>query len=268
MNRNRKWIFYGCLLAFLTAAAYLAGTLLRQQEKEAVYDQLAEKARVTPASMPTPSAEPEAGPEAKETPAETPAAEPPEIPIDFESLQKENPDIYAWITIPGTEVDYPILQRYDDTYYLNHTVDGREGLPGSIYTEALNFRDFTDPNTVIYGHNMRDGSMFGGLKQYVDPAYLEEHREILVYTPEKKLTYQVFAAVTYDNRHILKSFDFSRTESYREFLDSLKEVRNMKSYVDPEVAVGTEDRILTLSTCNGNEQERFLVEAVLVDEEK
>ena len=190
-----------------------------------------------------------------------------EIPVDFDRLQQENPDIYAWITIPDTEVDYPILQRYDASYYLNHTVDGQEGLPGSIYTEALNSKDFTDPNTVIYGHNMRDGSMFGGLKQYMDASYMKEHSQIIIYTPEHRLTYQVFAAVTYNDRHILQSFDFRDDQSYQSFLDSLRQVRNMSSYIDEETAVTTEDRILTLSTCNGNEQERFLVEAVLIDEE-
>ena len=109
--------------------------------------------------------------------------------------------------------------------------------------------------------------MFGGLKQYMDASYMKEHSQIIIYTPEHRLTYQVFAAVTYDDRHILQSFDFRDDQSYQSFLDSLRQVRNMSSYIDEETAVTTEDRILTLSTCNGNEQERFLVEAVLIDEE-
>lgn len=263
MNKKRKFAFYGCLLVFLAAVAYLAGYYMRQQEKEAVYDRIAREAQVTAAPSPSSDTEEETSP----APTEEAAEKTVEIPVDYDRLQQENPDIYAWITIPDTEVDYPILQRYDASYYLNHTVDGQEGLPGSIYTEALNSKDFTDPNTVIYGHNMRDGSMFGGLKQYMDASYMKEHSQIIIYTPEHRLTYQVFAAVTYDDRHILQSFDFRDDQSYQSFLDSLRQVRNMSSYIDEETAVTTEDRILTLSTCNGNEQERFLVEAVLIDEE-
>lgn len=190
-----------------------------------------------------------------------------EIPIDFAALQQENPDIYAWIRIPDTEVDYPILQSStDNSYYLNHTVDHQAGFPGSIYTENLNAKDFSDPNTVIYGHQMRNHTMFGGLDQYTDPSYMEEHSQIFIYTPDHIRTYQIFAAVTYDNRHILYSFDFTSKEQYQAYLDSLKAVRNMATCWDENVDVTVEDRIITLSTCNGNDAQRFLVEAVLVDE--
>lgn len=269
MNKKRKIAFFACLLVFLAAVAYLAGYYYRQQQKEAVYEQMAEESREPDADNGIPEAENDlADTETEEPEEETPEPEKEEIqiPVDFSSLQQENPDIYAWITIPDTVVDYPVVQRYDASYYLDHTVDGQEGLPGAIYTESLNSRDFSDPNTVIYGHNMRDGSMFGGLKQYMDASYMEEHPEIVIYTPEHQFTYRVFAAVTYDNRHILKNFDFEDEESFQNFLDSLKQVRNMRSYVDESIDVTAGDRILTLSTCTGNDEERFLVEAVLTDE--
>ena len=190
-----------------------------------------------------------------------------DIPIDFDALQRGNPDIYAWITIPDTAIDYPILQSdTDNSYYLNHTADHQEGFPGSIYTENLNAKDFSDPNTLIYGHNMGNGTMFSGLHQYVDPAYMEEHSEILIYTPNHIRTYRIFAAITYDNRHIMYAFDFSDVEQYQAYFDSLKAVRNMATYWDGSVAVTVDDRIITLSTCNGNDAQRFLVEAVLIDE--
>ena len=178
-----------------------------------------------------------------------------------------NPDIYAWIEIPGTEVNYPIVQSASDReYYLDHTIEGAEGLPGSIYTENLNTTTFQDKNTVVYGHNMRDKSMFGGLKYYADSTHMEEHKQIYIYTPEHIYTYEVFGAVTYDDRHLLLSYDFNNTEDYQAFLDSLAQMRNMNTYINKERPVTTEDRILTLSTCTGNEQQRFLVEAVLIDE--
>ena len=96
-----------------------------------------------------------------------------ENPIDFDSLTAQYPDIYAWIRIPGTRVDYPIVQRgRDNGYYLNHTIDGKKKTEGSIYTEDYNSKDFGDANTVIYGHNMKNGSMFKTLHKYKDKQFL------------------------------------------------------------------------------------------------
>ncbi len=94
--------------------------------------------------------------------------------IDFSALQEKNADIYAWIQIPGTLVDYPVLQHSTDRlYYLNHTIDGTAGLPGSIYSEAIHPKDFSAPMTVLYGHNMRNDTMFGSLHDYEDPDKLQ-----------------------------------------------------------------------------------------------
>ena len=191
------------------------------------------------------------------------------IPIDFETLWEKNKDIYAWLSIEGTEIEYPILQHPDDDeYYLNHTVDKKSGLPGSIYTEpTYNGTDFSDRNTLIYGHNMKNGTMFGQLDKYKDPTYLKEHNTIVIYTPEHIYTYKVFASITYDNRHIMYSFDFDKKSGMQEFLDSIRKVNNLNTYIDETIEVTSSDRIITLSTCNGNKKQRFLVEAVLIDEQ-
>ena len=100
----------------------------------------------------------------------------PEKNIDWAELKSENPDIYAWIYIPGTNVDYPILQHPDEkSYYLDHNIDGSEGYPGCIYTQNVNSKDWMDPNTVIYGHNMNDGSMFHDLHKFEDNAFFDEN---------------------------------------------------------------------------------------------
>lgn len=86
--------------------------------------------------------------------------------VDFAALWEQNEDVYAWITVPGTLVDYPVLQHpSDDEYYLHHTIDHVEGLPGSIYSETVNAKDFTDMNTILYGHNMKNDTMFGSLHE-------------------------------------------------------------------------------------------------------
>ncbi len=191
-------------------------------------------------------------------------------PIDFESLQASNADIYAWIEIPGTQINYPVVQKADDdSYYLNHTIEGKEGYPGSIYTESLNAKDFSDYNTVIYGHNMKDGSMFQNLHSYEDSQFLQEHPYVYIYTPSEKITYRIFAAVVYSNAHILGNYDFSDEYQRQLYLDSVFGSRNMKNSIDESVQVGTDSKILTLSTCiAGQPDNRYIVEAVQTDEEK
>ncbi len=259
MQNNKKILFWICLAVVILALGFLLGWYLSQSSRGEIYEEMQqqnEKLQEEQEKEELPTVQPE----------ETKA--PVVIPVDFATLQQQNKDIYAWIQIPGTVVDYPIVQHpTDDSYYLNRTVEGRSGLPGSIYTESLNTKDFTDRNTVIYGHNMRNGSMFGDLSLYMDGSYMKEHNRVIVYTPEHMYTYQIFAAVTYDNRHILHSFDFSQEAGLTSFLDSLASVRNMNSYIDEEVSVASADKIITLSTCNGNKKQRFLVEAVLIHEQ-
>ena len=206
----------------------------------------------------------------EQTKQEEEAAEPPDIPVDFESLQAYNPDIYAWITIPGTAVDYPIVQRPgDNSYYLTHNTDGEESAEGAIFTEDYNSKDFTDPNTVIYGHNMRNGSMFRSLHDYMDRSFFDENREVLIYMPDKILHYEIFAAYLYDSRHLLLNFDFDDPEVFARYLDDIKSIRDMSSFVDNSVEVTAEDKIITMSTCyKGMNDRRYLVQAVLVSIEK
>ena len=188
-----------------------------------------------------------------------------EIPVDIESLTSQYPDIYAWITIPGTRIDYPIVQHpSDNAYYLNHTVDGRKRVEGAIFTENYNSKDFSDPNTLIYGHNMKNGSMFKGLHKYKDRQFLEEHSEIIIYQEGRILRYNIFAAYVYDSRHIMLSFDFNDENIYRSYLNSVLTKKDMSSNIDTTVEVSTEDKIITLSTCNSNDKQRYLVQAVLL----
>ena len=210
-----------------------------------------------------------AGMKATET-AETATEEQSEvIPVKFEELQAVNPDIYAWITVPGTVIDYPILQHAsDNTYYLMHNIDGSYGYPGCVYTENMNSKDFTDNNTVIYGHNMKNGSMFAQLHKFEDPDFFNENREVLIYLPDEVLHYTIFAAHIYDDRHLLYSFDFTNPEVYQKYLDSIFSTRDMSANIDKDITVTTDDQIITLVTCIGSQpNNRLLVQAVLTDRE-
>lgn len=188
-----------------------------------------------------------------------------EPPVNFVELKKKNPDIYAWINIPGTVVDYPILRRDGDNgYYLNHTVEGKTSIYGGIYTEDYNDKDFADFNTVVYGHNMKNGTMFGSLKKYRDKAFFEENRYINIYMPGRIMKYQIFAAYVWDDRHILLSLDFSKEDIRSSYLDMIFSTRKMNANINQELTVTEEDRIITLSTCTSNKEERFLVQGVLI----
>ncbi len=196
-----------------------------------------------------------------------------EVPVDFEELQKENKDIYAWITIPDKEnsgeniIDYPILQSSEEdgrSYYLTHNVDREYSSHGSIYTQNYNSKDFNDYNTVIYGHNMLDKTMFGKLKNYRDSSFFKTNNVIYIYMPGRILKYKIFAAYVFDDRHILMSFDFNDEDSRRMYLDTVYSKRSLSSNFNEKITVDTDDKIITLSTCTSRDEERYLVQGVLV----
>lgn len=187
--------------------------------------------------------------------------------IDFAALQERNPDVYAWIEVPGTLVDYPVLQHPDDnSYYLNYTIDHQKTTAAAIYTESYNSKDFNDHHTVIYGHNMKNDSMFGSLHSYHDADFFEENRDIIIYMPDETRLYKIFAAYTYDNRHLLHSFYCEASDSFQSYLDEVFSIRDFDAHIDHDMEVTGEDYVITLSTCveSGDSTQRYLVQAVLV----
>ena len=186
-----------------------------------------------------------------------------ESPVDFELLQAENADVYAWLDIPGTDISYPVLQHPDDdSYYLRRDWKGNSDPNGVIFSEAgYNSRKFDDPVTVVYGHNMDSGQMFGTLqKVYSSPESLKEHSGIIVYMPDRELHYEVFAAVPFDNRHILYNYDLSDERTFRLLFREILSVRSLEAVFADDAAVSSDDNVLILSTClAGNNKNRFLV---------
>ena len=214
-----------------------------------------------PTAQPTPEPTPAPTPEPTPTPTPTPEPTPPpyEPPAELAESRAVNPDVIAWLDIPGTATSYPILCEPDvDNYYLDITIDGDEGYPGSIYTNSMEGRDFATFNTVIYGHNMRDGSYFGSLRNYRDPGYLAEHREIDIYTDSQKHAYRIFAVVDYDNRYITDWYHDAYEGERAAFLQSLLD---FGAEFAEDVEVDTDSHIITLSTCVGDETRRLLIVA-------
>lgn len=263
----RKIILGVAVAGLLICLICIAVHVVRNRHAEEVYAKLQQESVVNGLNTQPP------GSDAEE---EIPEQEEPhiyeEMPVvDFTSLWETNTDICAWIYIPGTEVNYPVLRNAaatdpHDSYYLDHTVDRMSGLPGAIYIEPCNMGDFSDRNTVLYGHHMKNGSMFASLDQFQDNLFMDGHPYVYVVTPEQNMVYEVYAAIVYDNRHIMGSYDFESDSSYQAFLDSLVSNRNMADVFSDAVEVTTESRLITLSTCVKNQDEnRLLVIASLTD---
>lgn len=277
MSKKRIWLILGTALVI---GAVLCGLLaLRGCEAPAAPETASPRPAETadrPAPMPettehetgtneepAPVQEDE-GPE--ETPEEEETASTPYVsPIDFAALQGVNPDIYAWLEIPGTEISYPLLQHpEDDAFYLDHDSDGNYSAAGALFTErAYNGRELEDPVTVIYGHHMRSGAMFGNLERfYTDDAFMAEHGEVVLYTPEAERRYAVFAAVPFTGAHLLYYHDFEDPEVFAEFFASVFRVRDLRAHFKEENAPEAGDRVVILSTClAADNTQRFLLMA-------
>ncbi len=194
-----------------------------------------------------------------------------ENPIDFASLRLENPDIYAWIYIPGTDVNYPVVQHpTDDTFYLKHNKDGEWSEEGAIYTQLANRTDFSDPVTVIYGHNLVQGTMFTTLHRFENKDFFDSHEDMYLYTDGHILTYRIIAAYQYDNRHILNSFNFSDPTIVQQYFDSVLSPDSLVENVREGTTLTSSDKIVQLSTCTGDSNHivrRYLVTGVLVSDQ-
>ena len=264
MEKNKKIYLIISIVSFVIAliALITIGMLLVSFKKgEEDYNRLAQQARerIRPIAGSIINDE-------EEIPEET-MPDPVDIPIDFEFLKGENQDIVAWIQVDGTNIDYPVL--YDTTYnmyYLHHNYNGVRTVYGSIFVLGANAADFTDFNTVVYGHNIMNRTMFAQLHEFRKKEFFDSHGTITIYTPDRKLTYQVFAAYRTDSLNIIDNNDFSTEEFRAEYIDSIyahDAVANFK----PEYQVTPSDRIITLSTCINNAAFRYVVQGVLVSDE-
>ncbi len=211
-------------------------------------------------------------PQVEATPAPAPQwegwiadyARQPDKKVDFEALRQRNSDIFAWVTIPDTEVDYPIaFVPKDDTYYLEHDIDRQESKYGAIYVEGYNSANLSDPLTIVYGHNMKDGSMFASLHQFENEAFFDEHPVIRIYMADYMLEYEIVAAYEAGDAHILAQYDFLDETVFAEYLDNIYDVRDLSAKFR-QYKLSTEDRILALVTCvRGKDDARYFVQGVL-----
>lgn len=209
-------------------------------------------------------------PEPTVEPIPAPAQEPLEenaqflLELDVDALRQTNGDVLGWIYIPDSVINYPLMAFGNNETGLHQSWDGSRSSAGSIFLEGKNRRDFSDFNTLIYGHRMRNGSMFGSLKQYQKQDYLDSHALIYIVTDETLRRYQVFAAyeakVLSDTYRLYFESDEQKEEVLQYYRDS--------SLVESEWIPTAADHVLTLSTCleSGNYNHRWVVQAVQTGE--
>ena len=173
-------------------------------------------------------------------------AEAPPIEVDFALLREENPDVVAWIYCPDTDVNYPVLQGEDNDYYLRRGMDGRSLLAGSIFVDCRNAADLSDDNVIVYGHNMRNKSMFGLLPSYAKQEFYEEHPVWYLLTPTANYKVELFAGFVTSTSSLVYSTEQEKTEDGQPIMRKAWEDSNFQGGDPPKEG----ERTLTLSTCS------------------
>jgi len=178
-------------------------------------------------------------------------------------LKTKEPDAICWLTIPGTKIDYPVVLGADDEYYIDHSAEKKPSVYGAIFMNYLNSADFSDFNTIIFGHNMKNGSMFQALVKFKDKSFWDSHQEGTLYTEDKTYKLQIFACGVVDGGGESYDTAFSSQGQEQEFLDYVKS--SAMYYRD--IGVTTQDHLLTLSTCSyEHANARTVIVAKLVEQ--
>ena len=192
-----------------------------------------------------------------------PAGENPSVilpTVDFEALWETGPDIIGWLTLPDTAINYPVTQTNDNEYYLHHLYDGTYNKTGCLFADYENKEDFSDRNTIIYGHNMRDGSMFATLNEYDEQSYYDGHPQMYLVTPDGGYIVDIFTAFVAKPGESGSDtspwrLDWKDDGAYTTWLSEMAD----RSVIETDVTVTSSDKVLTLSTCTPGGASRFIV---------
>ncbi len=185
-----------------------------------------------------------------------------QIAQQLSELKQQNQNVIGWIAFDEEKISYPIMQTQDNQHYLTHTFSEKKNRAGSIFMDAGNTEDFTDHHSIIYGHNMKNGSMFGRLKQYYDEEFYKGNEFFTIYTENQAYRYEIFSA------HIIPETDEiytiwyapeERAAEYKKFIERMKK----NSWYDTGVETTGKDKVVTLSTCTASDEKRFVVHGKL-----
>ena len=203
-------------------------------------------------------------------------------PEGMEATFAKYKDVYAWIDIPefktalgtSTDLSYPVAQHPSDrSFYLNRDLDGNNSKTGTLFTEAvvegktINGKDLNDPVTVIYGHNMANRTMFGGLQTFLSKMDFSQQHLVYMYQKDRRVTYQIVGGVQYDLSHIIYYHDFSNEEVFNSFFDQLWKETDGTTNLDRANKPVAGDKVLILSVCkNGDDNHRYLVVCKMIED--
>ena len=178
--------------------------------------------------------------------------------INFDELVNQNPDTVGWIEVNGTDINYPVVQAKDNEFYLYHSFDKSKSNAGWIYLDCRNGKDFDNRNTIIFGHNRKDGSLFGTLKNILKESWYEDENNLIIkiWTKNKMIEYRVFSIYETPNEDFYISTTF---DDYLNFLKTIKS-RSLKYF---DVELNDDSKILTLSTCSNSSDKRIVLHAVM-----
>jgi len=179
----------------------------------------------------------------------TEATKAPEVKISFEELVELYPDVIGWLYCEGTPINYPVVQAKDNDYYLRRMINGKYNIGGTIFMDYRNNADFSDEITIIYGHNMKNGSMFGTVPKYKKQSFLEKHPVMIFRTPEKNYTFEV-----------LGGYATTASDMIYSYPNTDEKIAELKTQF------GTTDNLVLLSTCTyETEDARYILVCKLIE---
>ena len=263
---NPLWtlVFLAALAVFCFSGYKLIGIYLDYKTGTDEYRDLQQYTTEITKTPETPAPTKTEEPQAESEPAEPSEPEPeplsyptePPLAVDFESLKAINPDVKGWLYIEALDISYPVVQGPDNDAYLHTTYEGTSNFAGSIFLDYQNQDDFSDGNTIVYGHNMKNGKMFASLMKFKNKEYFDEHQSVEFITPNEKAIY-----------HIICVAKVKADDSWYSFIDDLGEddynekIKELysKSLYRSNYEFGYNDEFLTLSTCEYSQNDGRLI---------
>ena len=251
---NRLIFMVLLLIVIGSAVSVVKERMMDAAAQRRLEESLAEVSRQTEAETEPPETE-------EETEAETEA--PYVSPIDFAPLLETNPDTIGWIRVPDTKIDYPIVQSPDNQYYLHKDFEGKDSVYGTIYLDADSKSDFSGWNNPIYGHHMKDGTMFKDVVKFKDQEFFENHRYFEIYTPERTIHLKTLGCYYSDSNGIVRKTSFKSQASFDKWVSE-----RLAPCSFAEVPEQPFDSMFVLVTCSYEQNDaRTLLFAAEVDED-
>lgn len=260
MRKLFRWAFLVVLLGVFAFSAYQLYLIFTEyREADSFYSSAAQEF-VKPSGEQESPEDVTADDETTTTGIGAELPEEPPITVDFTSLQEINSDVIGWLYCADTEINYPVVQGEDNDYYLHRLLDGTSSSSGTVFMDYLGAADFSDDNSMLYGHNMKNGTMFQCLLEYAEQSYYDQHPAMYLLTPEGDYRVDVFAGFTTSADswpYVLRFGTDAEHEAYLEKAIS-------SSDFTADIAPALEDLLLTLSTCSYEfEDARYVVLGVL-----